>query len=76
MALVTVAISMTFWFRDIVSEGIELYNLNIAKVIPSDNIKNTLIQYKNDNNTTVFKSDNDLGYYLAGLLEGVLAWQR
>jgi hypothetical protein len=29
-----------------------------------------LINYKNNNNIQVFNNDNDLGYYLAGLLEG------
>uniref|UniRef100_UPI0023D86A59 LAGLI-DADG endonuclease n=1 Tax=Metarhizium pingshaense TaxID=1278899 RepID=UPI0023D86A59 len=46
------------------------YNLNIARAIPTDCINNTLIQYKSNNDTTIFSKEEDLGYYLAGLLEG------
>lgn len=73
VALITVVVSMTLWFRDIISEGIPVfchYNLNMVKAISKDNINETLIYYKNNNNITVFNKDNDLGYYLAGLLEG------
>lgn len=73
IALAITIVSMALWFRDIISEGklnIIHYNLNIARAIPTDNINNTLIQYKSNNNITVFKKDSDLGHYLAGLLEG------
>ena len=73
LALSTLVASMTMWFRDIISEGrpvVYHYNLNITKAISSDDICKTLIDYKNNNNITVFNKDNDLGYYLAGLLEG------
>lgn len=70
VALGTLITSMTMWFRDIISEGKPvIYNYNFAKAISSDDIHNILINYKNTNNITVFK-DNDLGHYLAGLLEG------
>lgn len=73
IALTTVISSMALWFRDIVSEGrssITYYNLNIAKAIPAEEINKVLIDYKNNNNISVFKDNNNLGYYLAGLLEG------
>lgn len=74
IALATLITSMTMWFRDIISEGKPNnkihYNLNIARAISKDDINDILIQYKNQNNTTVFNKENDLGYYLAGLLEG------
>ena len=73
VALATVVASMTMWFRDIISEGkpnINHYNLNIARAITTDNINSSLIQYKNNHNTTVFNKENELGHYLAGLLEG------
>jgi hypothetical protein len=56
-----------------VSEGkpnITHYSLNIAKAIPVEEINKVLIDYKNKNNTTVFTNKENLGYYLAGLLEG------
>ena len=62
---------MAFWFRDVVAEGkliIPYYNLNISKAIPVEEINEVLIDYKN--NTTVFTNKDNLGYYLAGLLEG------
>jgi hypothetical protein len=64
---------MSFWFRDIVSEGKPITNsyiLNIAKAISIDNLNEKLIHYKKNNNITIFHQDNDLGHYLAGLLEG------
>jgi hypothetical protein len=73
VALLTLVSSMSLWFRDIISEGkpkINSYILNIARAISIDNINDRLIQYKNNNNITIFNQDNDLGHYLAGLLEG------
>lgn len=73
IALFTVISSMALWFRDIVSEGrssFTYYNLNIAKVIPLEEINKSLIDYKNQNNIHVFTDKDNLGYYLAGLLEG------
>lgn len=73
MALATLVASMALWFRDIVSEGrssITYYNLNIAKAIPVEEINKVLIDYKNNNNIYVFTDKDNLGYYLAGLLEG------
>jgi len=63
---------MSFWFRDIISEGIQktLYSLNISKAIPVEELNEALIDYKNKNNITVFTNKDNLGYYLAGLLEG------
>lgn len=78
--------TMFFWFRDIVAEGTgnlspfllksltciisaqSTYKLNIAKAIPIEDISKALNIYKanNINNLTT----NNLGYYLAGLLEG------
>lgn len=76
--------SMLFWFRDIVAEGTENlslflsktslisaqsnYKLKTAKAIPIEDISKALNTYKanNINNLTT----NNLGYYLAGLLEG------
>ena len=73
IALFTVIASMALWFRDIISEGtssITYYNLNIAKAIPAEEINQVLIDYKNNNNISVFKDNDNLGYYLARLLEG------
>lgn len=46
------------------------YNLNIARAIPIEELKKSLNDYKVKNNIKVFKNNNNLGYYLAGLLEG------
>nr|YP_010564238.1 hypothetical protein OYW92_mgp02 [Epichloe bromicola]UYX62222.1 hypothetical protein [Epichloe bromicola] len=42
----------------------------MTRAISSDDINKTLIDYKSNNNITVFNKDNNLGHYLAGLLEG------
>ena len=76
IALLNLIASMTLWFRDVISEGIK-YNilhiyftyfiLKITKAFSKEDIKESLsnrsILYKNIN-------DDQLGYYLAGLLEG------
>jgi hypothetical protein len=43
--------------------------LNIAKAIPVEDLKKSLNDYKVKNNIEVFKNNNNLGHYLAGLLE-------
>jgi hypothetical protein len=79
IALVTVVYTMSLWFRDIISEGrvwlkrtiLSIYNLNIAKAIPSKEVEKALDNYKaNNNHYKLYANDNKLGYYLAGLLEG------
>ena len=72
ISLILVISSMSFWFRDIISEGIakSFYRLNIAKAIPSEEINKALIYYKNTSNLAVYTNKEYLGYYLAGLLEG------
>jgi hypothetical protein len=76
MALFNLTASMTLWFRDVISEGIK-YNilhfyftyfiLKITKAFSKEDIKQALsnrnILYNNI-------SEDQLGYYLAGLLEG------
>lgn len=61
-SLILVLYSMTLWFRDIIAEGTKKSN-SISK----SEIENIL----NNMNHERFKIDeNQLGYYLAGLLEG------
>jgi hypothetical protein len=76
---------MFFWFRDIVAEGTgnlspfllktsiiseqSNYKLNTAKAIPIEDIFKALNTYKANNNINNLTTKN-LGYYLAGLLEG------
>jgi hypothetical protein len=43
--------------------------LNIARAISVENLEKYLNYYKMNNNTEVFKNNNNLGYYLPGLLE-------
>jgi hypothetical protein len=74
--------SMAFWFRDIISEGraknflfkvvLCNYRLNIAKAIPKEEIKQILDDYTKDISNLGMKrlSDDEFGYYIAGLLEG------
>lgn len=77
-SLTSLVLSMSFWFRDIIGEGklnlggkiLFNYNLNIAKAITVEDIKKSLNDYKVNNNIEVFKNNNNLGHYLAGLLEG------
>lgn len=78
LSLTALILSMSFWWRDVIAEGIQNlkskilynYNLNIARAIPVENLEKCLNDYKIKNNTEVFKNNNSLGYYLAGLLEG------
>ena len=78
LSLTVLILSMSFWWRDVIAEGIQNlkskilynYNLNIARAIPVENLEKFLNDYKIKNNTEVFKNNNNLGYYLAGLLEG------
>ena len=71
LALITLISSMSFWFRDIISEGTNVksilpdFLLNIPKAIHKDVIK--IILDKNKNTFNI--SEVELGYYLAGLLE-------
>jgi hypothetical protein len=44
--------------------------LNIARAISVENLEKYLKDYKIKNNTEVFKKNNNLGYYLAVLLQG------
>jgi hypothetical protein len=44
--------------------------LNIARAITVEDLEKSLNDYKAKNNIKVFKNNINLGYYLAGLLEG------
>jgi len=78
LSVTSLVLSMSFWFRDIIAEGklnlkntiLYYYNLNIARAIPIEDLEKSLKNYKVNNNTEVFKYNENLGYYLAGLLEG------
>lgn len=78
LTLTALILSMSLWFRDIIAEGkpnlknriLYNYNLNIARAIPIEDLEKSLNNYKVNNNTEVFKNNDNLGYYLAGLLEG------
>ena len=78
LSLTALILSMSFWFRDIIAEGklnqistrMFNYNLNIARAMPIEDLEKSLKDYKIKNNIKVFKNNNNLGYYLAGLLEG------
>ena len=78
LSLMSLVLSMSFWFRDIIAEGklnlkstiLFNYNLNIARAIPVEDLEKSLNDYKVKNNIKVFKNNDNLGYYLAGLLEG------
>ncbi len=79
LSLLVLVASMSFWFRDIITEGKKkyqyiLYYLKLltqsARKFDSLEIEEALNDYKNNNDTTNFSSKNNLSYYLAGLLEG------
>lgn len=77
MSLTSLILAMSFWWRDVIAEGktwlkstiLSIYNLNIAKAIPIEDIEKALSIYKANNHTRLL-TNNNLGYYLAGLLEG------
>lgn len=70
VALFMLVSSMSFWFRDIISEGKRRikrhFNLNIAKTISLEDINQALTNF----DKSTIKDENSLSYYLAGLLEG------
>lgn len=72
-ALLSVILSMGLWWRDVIAEGTKnLFNslfhtLKIAKAIPAKDIENIKENIKED---IINLTDNQLGYFLAGLLEG------
>ena len=76
LALIAVISSMSLWFRDVISEGrikkilhtiYKNFRLNTVRAITQEEIK----QFLSSKSTNHFKiSDDNLGYYLAGLLEG------
>ena len=76
ITLFNLIVSMIFWFRDVISEGIK-YNilhfyfsyfiLKITKAFSKEDIKQAL-SYRNILYNNI--SEDQLGYYLAGLLEG------
>ena len=77
ISVVLVIASMSLWFRDIIAEGkskfkntLHCYYLNITQTISSTDIEKAKHTYNTTNDLTVFKDNNNLGYYLAGLLEG------
>lgn len=80
LALLSLVVSMSFWFRDIISEGIfwlkrtklSIYNLNTTKAIPTEEVEKALNIYRSKNNYSILytNNNNNFGYYLAGLLEG------
>ena len=77
ISFILVIASMSLWFRDIIAEGKSKFKntlyycyLYIAQIIPFSDIEKAKDTYNLTNDLTVFKNDNNLGYYLAGLLEG------
>lgn len=69
IAMFLVISSMSLWFRDIIAEGIA-DRLNITKRIPTEELNKALIDYNNTNYIRAYSNKDNLGYYLAGLLEG------
>lgn len=74
ISLINLIIAMFFWFRDIISEGIEVlyyilvwYTLKIARAVSKEEINNIK---KNIDENNFNLTDDQLGYYLAGLIEG------
>jgi len=82
LSLTALILSMSFWWRDVIAEGIlnlrskilYNYNLNIARAIPVENLEKCLNDYKIKNNTEVFKNNNNLGYHF--FLNGRLRVQK
>jgi hypothetical protein len=74
LSFISVVSSMSFWWRDVISEGkvllkstiLSIYSLNIAKAIPTEDVEKAI--YKAKNNSILLTKKN-FGHYLAGLLE-------
>ena len=79
-AFVSLVSSMSFWWRDVIAEGtsrflnsIKLNKLNISKVINNEEIETILTQSTLNKDRVLSLSnlsDDQFGFYLAGLLEG------
>ena len=84
LGLTLLVSAMFFWFRDVVAEGTENlsnslksginftqsnYRLSTARAIPIEDISKALNTYK-ANNINKLTTTKNLGYYLAGILEG------
>lgn len=73
MSLTSLILAMSFWFRDIIAEGTKnlanslFHTLKIARAISKEEIDNLKLNIKED---IMNLTDNQLGYYLAGLIEG------
>lgn len=78
LSLTVLILSMSFWWRDVIAEGVFnlknkilfYYTLNIARAITVKDLEKSLNDYKIKNNIKVFKNNNNLGHYFAGLVEG------
>ena len=78
IALFSLILTMSFWFRDIISEGklkktiINVSTLYIARAIPKENIYEALLNYLKENNVNsfIYIDKDQFFHYLAGLLEG------
>lgn len=82
LSLLSVIASMSFWFRDVISEGtakcLQLYLRNLhfilktVKAIAIEEIKQCLADFylKCNKRINHYENNEDFGYYLGGLLEG------
>lgn len=83
LSLFAVILAMSFWFRDIIAEGraesflldpFNLYNtLKTARVITPKQVEQSLVDYYANGYIKagkLYNDDKEIGYYLAGLLEG------
>lgn len=72
---------MVLWFRDVIIEGrasslnfilniVSNHILYISKAISPENIEQALIKFNKESQGFLIKDQDQLGYYLAGLLEG------
>lgn len=80
LGFILVSGGMVLWFRDVITEGTLNLNLNskltMSKALPKEEIVQAYNKYCEDNShkqTCIYKNSNsseELGHYLAGLLEG------
>jgi hypothetical protein len=69
ISLIAVILTMSFWFRDIIAEGILNlksrilfnYNLNIPRATPVENLDKSFNDYKVKNNIKLKKNNKNLG---------------
>lgn len=80
LALITLVLCMSLWWRDVISEGRaksflsnlpnRFFTLKTATTISNIEIEKSLIKFREKSTNNSYNNKEQFGFYLAGLLEG------